>query len=211
MRRMRSVFCLAVATFAALPLVGTPAVAGTVTVQVRDAAGAPVADAVVTAHLQGRPTPAPRAVADLAIEQKLIQFNPYVLVVPVGSTVAFPNRDKVRHHVYSFAAAKKFELKLYGQEQNRSVLFDKPGIVPLGCNIHDAMSGFVAVVDTPYAAKTDAQGTARLTVPDGAATIDVWHPRLRAPGGRVARPAKIGGASTEAFAVALRPAGQGTR
>ena len=65
--------------------------------------------------------------------------------MPVGATVSFPNRDKVRHHVYSFSAAKKFDLKLYGRDETRSVVFDKPGVVALGCNIHDVMSGFIVV------------------------------------------------------------------
>ena len=68
----------------------------------------------------------------MTMTQQNIAFNPYVLIVPVGSTVGFPNKDKVRHHVYSFSAAKKFELKLYGQQEERTVTFDKTGVVRAG-------------------------------------------------------------------------------
>jgi plastocyanin len=184
-----------------------PAAAGTITVQVRDAKGAPVANAVVTVHLQGRATPAPRTGGHYEIEQKNIQFNPYVTIVPVNSDISFPNRDAVRHHVYSFSPARKFELKLYAKEQDRTVRFDKPGIVPVGCNIHDAMSAFVAVVDTPWAVKTDTSGIARIAgVPDGGAAVEVWHPWLRAPGNRVVRVVRVTGTGVaEAFAVQIRP------
>jgi len=192
-----------------LAVASLPALAATVTVQVRDAQGVTVPNAVVTVHLEGRPTPPPRRVGAYAIEQRNIQFNPFVTIVPIGADVSFPNRDKVRHHVYSFSQAKKFELKLYATEQNRNVRFDKPGIVPLGCNIHDQMSAFVAVVDTPWATQTDTSGVARLDdVPGGVITITVWHPFLRAPGNRVTRTIRIADAASvsEAVTVTLRAA-----
>ena len=106
------------------------------------------------------------------MQQHNIAFDPHVLIVPVGSTVGFPNLDKVRHHVYSFSKVKKFDLKLYGRDETRSVVFDKAGVVALGCNIHDSMSGFIIVVDTPYAMKTDANGRVVIAnVPAGSATV----------------------------------------
>mgnify|MGYP001117492615 CR=1 FL=1 len=93
--------------------------------------------------------------------------KPYVLLVPKGATVAFPNLDRVRHHVYSFSKAKRFELKLYGQEENRTVTFDQAGTVAVGCNIHDQMSAFVKVVGTPYAERTDANGRVVIGSQDG--------------------------------------------
>ena len=120
--------------------------------------------------------------------QKNIQFVPHVLIVPVGASVSFPNRDKVRHHVYSFSKAKKFDLKLYGRDETRSVVFDKPGVVALGCNIHDAMSGFILVVDTPYAMQTGADGHVTIAnVPAGGATVRLWHPAIRAPDNMLAQ------------------------
>lgn len=164
-----------------LALIAGPAAAGDLTVEVRNQAGEPVRDAVVMVRRSGGvPAGAPRP-APLVMAQKDIAFQPYVLIVPVGSSVSFPNRDKVRHHVYSFSTTKKFELKLYGRDESRSVVFDKPGAVSLGCNIHDRMIGFIYVTDTPYAAKSGADGLAVVQdVPAGAATLLVWHPDIKA-------------------------------
>jgi hypothetical protein len=139
-----------------------------------------VADAVVMVrapHPTGEPIHLPWP---LVMEQRDMQFHPFVLIVPVGGEVTFPNHDKVRHHVYSFSPAKTFELKLYGRDEARRVRFDKPGVVALGCNIHDDMAAYVRVVDTPYAAKTDAAGEAVLhNLPAGTVSLAVWHPYLR--------------------------------
>jgi len=119
--------------------------------------------------------------------QQNMQFDPFVLIVPVGADVSFPNLDTVRHHVYSFSAAKTFELKLFGHDETRVVHFDKAGVVDLGCNIHDNMIAYIVVVDTPYAAQTNAAGEAVVHgVPAGARAVRVWHPYLRAPGNAVA-------------------------
>jgi plastocyanin len=185
-----------------------PATAAEFSVTVKNAAGQPVKDAVVTL------TPAAGVHGPIKfdwpmrIAQQNLQFNPFVLIVPVGADVSFPNRDSVRHHVYSFSPAKRFELKLYGKDETRSVHFDKVGVVALGCNIHDTMSGFIKVVDTPYAAKSDAAGQATLTdVPQGQAVLHVWQPYLKAPNNEVTRgvtvPAQGGG--HEAFVVDVRP------
>jgi len=165
-------------------LLGAPAHAGTLEIAVRDSAGAPVRDAVVTVTSTSRqPRPAMRFAWPRTVAQKDIQFSPYVLIVPVGASVAFPNLDKVRHHVYSFSKPKKFELKLYGREESRAVTFDKPGTVALGCNIHDSMSAFIKVVDTPWAAKSDAGGNLAIAgLPEGSATVTIWHPSARSPG-----------------------------
>lgn len=184
--------------------------AAELTVLVRTPAGAPVRDAVVMLHPASGTARLPaRFDAPLIVRQQDIQFQPFVLLVPVGAEVGFPNLDKVRHHVYSFSKAKKFELKLYGRQEARTVVFDKPGAVALGCNIHDAMTAFVRVVDTPYAVKTDGAGVARLeSAPAGAATLRVWHPWLRAPRNEIARPLSVGGAPmTEAVAVEIRAPG----
>jgi len=126
-------------------------------VAVHTARGQPVRDAVVTYYPRGGAAPGPvRFDWPYRMAQQNLQFDPFVLVVPVGSTVAFPNRDTVRHQVYSFSPAHPFELKLYGRDQTRTVRFDRVGVIALGCNIHDSMVGFIKVVDTPYAAKTDA-------------------------------------------------------
>lgn len=150
-------------------------------VQVKDAAGKPLADTVIYAvpgaNVDVKPSKAP-----VAVEQIDREFVPYVTVIQVGTTVTFPNRDPILHHVYSFspAAPKDFEIKLYSGNSPQFV-FDKPGVVTLGCNIHDWMIGYIAVVPTPYFAKTDANGLARLRdLPAGAYDVHAWHPHQKA-------------------------------
>ncbi|CAA9499846.1 MAG: Protein containing plastocyanin/azurin family domain [uncultured Sphingomonadaceae bacterium] len=161
-----------------------PAGAAGVVIDLRDARGAPLTDVVVTVHATGRPTPRPEGLPwGAQVVQRNIQFQPAVMLVPVGATVGFPNQDAVRHHVYSFSKPKRFELKLYGREAARTVTFDKPGTVTLGCNIHDRMRGFLRVVDTAWAGKSDARGRVAIDgVTPGAATITVWHGAARAKG-----------------------------
>ena len=167
------------AALAALVLLAGGAQAGTVQVDVSDAAGKPLADAVVFLDsAEARKQVKPLVGVEMAQEKR--QFVPGVLVVPVGTEVLFPNRDSVRHHVYSFSPAKKFELKLYSGTPSNPVLFDKSGVVTLGCNIHDQMVGWVLVVDTPYYARTPAAtGKAQLdNVPPGTYKLRTWHARL---------------------------------
>ena len=147
-------------------------------VTVKDANGRPVADAVVTVDAPGR-APAP---GRFTVNQRDMQFAPQVIVVPVGSTIGFGNLDPFRHHVYSFSPAKRFELKLFGEGQTRPVVFDRVGLVAIGCNIHDQMQGFIHVVDTAFAAKTDASGRVVIRgLPAGSHAVHVWHSQLRAP------------------------------
>lgn len=161
--------------------------AADLTVTVRDAAGKPVPNAVVALHPAGGvPAGALKTAGRYSVTQKDIAFDPFVLVVPNGATVAFPNKDKVRHHVYSFSPAKKFELKLYGHDESRTVVFDDAGVVALGCNIHDRMTAYIKVVDTPWAAKTDTAGRVVLAgAPAGAGTVTVWHPHAKGKGGEL--------------------------
>lgn len=156
--------------------------AGPVGVRVVDLAGRPVPDAVVTLHpASGVPAGPIRFPWGTTMTQKDITFRPGTLIVPVGASVAFPNHDKVRHHVYSFSKPARFELKLYGRDQTRSYTFRTAGAVALGCNIHDRMQGFIKVVDTPFAALTNAAGQTRVDgIAAGNARLTVWHPRLKA-------------------------------
>jgi plastocyanin len=152
------------------------------------AAGRPVMDAVVMVRPDGAPRGGPKPVGPFVMAQKDTRFQPYVLVVPVGTEVSFPNLDPFHHHVYSFSRTKAFELKLYGREETRKVRFDKTGVVGIGCNIHDNMSAYIRVVDTPWAAKTVAGGRALVRdLPAGPATVTVWHPFLKAPDGELSR------------------------
>lgn len=157
--------------FLPLGLAGAAQASG-VTVLVQDGSGKGIADTVIYAEgeqaLNARP-------ASAEIEQRGLKFIPLVTVVQTGTTILFPNNDKVRHHIYSFSAAHKFDQKLYSGQAASPQLFDKAGTVVLGCNIHDKMLAFVKVVDTPYFAKTDSSGAARIELPPGKYTLKAWH------------------------------------
>ena len=153
--------------------------AGELAISAKGAKGEPVADAVVALiPLDGAVPPATGASA--AIGQQNQEFSAYVTVVQAGARVLFPNQDTVQHHVYSLSKAKKFELPLYNPGQNDSFVFDVPGLVTLGCNIHDWMLAYIVVVPTPWFAKTDAAGLATLAAPAGRYRLELWHPRLAA-------------------------------
>ena len=162
------------ALLAAITLAAPPS---DLAVEVRDGRGSPVTDAVVYAIPEGKvpPPPARRAVVD----QKNRMFIPHVLPIQTGTAVSFPNSDNVRHQVYSFSPAKRFQLPLYAGTPAEPVVFDKPGVVAIGCNIHDQMSAYLVVVDTPYFAKT-ADGRALLTgLPEGKYDVRVWTKGMR--------------------------------
>jgi plastocyanin len=179
---------LALVSALILTVGATGARAGDVLFSVVSTKNKPVADVVVTAYPEGQRAAPIRFAWPAEMSQHNLQYDPFVLIVPVGTDVAFPNRDPVRHHVYSFSPAKSFELKLYGRDESRSVRFDKVGVVALGCNIHDSMVGFIKVVDTPFAAKTDASGQLVLHgLPAGPVLVRIWHPYLKAPGNEITR------------------------
>jgi len=172
----------------ALALAGaaSPLAAAPLSVRVVDASGRPVRDAVVTLYPAGNAARPAHAGGRFIVAQKNLQFQPFLTIVPVGADVSFPNLDPTKHHVYSFSPAKKFELKLFAKDQSRTVHFDKPGVVALGCNIHDQMSAFIVVTDSAWTARTNAQGIVVFgDAPNAPARVVVWHPYLRAPGGQL--------------------------
>jgi plastocyanin len=150
--------------------------AATLDVEMREHTGKLLADAVVT--LQG-PIDQPAIQLDADMDQRGQQFAPHVLAVHSGTPIRFPNSDNIRHQVYSFSPAKRFELRLYKGTPSDPVLFDKPGVVVLGCNIHDSMLGYVYVTDDPRFGVTDAQGKLALdNLPAGDYRVTLWHPLL---------------------------------
>lgn len=159
-----------------LTLLGAASAGATgVAVQVQDAAGNPLPDTVIYIEAEAGP-PGAKAPANAEIEQKSLKFMPLVTVVQTGGKVFFPNNDRVRHHIYSFSAAHKFDQKLYSGQSAAPQVFDKAGTVVLGCNIHDKMLAYVKVVDTPYFAKTDGAGAARIELPAGGKyVVKAWH------------------------------------
>ena len=147
---------------------------------VTDGESQPVPDAVVVAVPNDPSIAADARPRAESLDQIDKEFVPQVKPVFVGSTVAFPNRDNVRHHVYSFSPAKRFELPLYSGVPARPVLFDKPGVVVLGCNIHDWMIGYIYVSESPFFAKTDARGAATIAeLAPRTFVVRVWHPRMK--------------------------------
>jgi plastocyanin len=146
-----------------------------IVIQVQDATGKVLPDTVIYVEPEGG-APAPKNPAGTQIEQKSLKFMPLVSVVQVGASINFPNNDKVRHHIYSFSPAHKFDQKLYSGQAATPQVFDKAGTVVLGCNIHDKMIAYVKVVDTPYFAKTDGSGAARIELPAGGKyVVKAWH------------------------------------
>lgn len=194
-----------VAAGAGVPLVQAAQPAA-LRVQIVDADGLPVRDAVVELHSARRPAGPIRFPWKMGMGQKNQQFIPGTLVVAQGSTVAFPNLDTVRHSIYSFSKAARFEIELYGRDQTRTHTFPIAGSVKLGCNIHDSMRGYIRVTDTPFAGKTDHNGYVTLSgMPGGNANLTVWHPQLRAPGNESKSALAItGGAQSHKLKVALR-------
>jgi plastocyanin len=148
-----------------------------IAVSVTDQHGKPVADAVVVAVPVDGVMRLPTRTRQ-EVDQVDKEFLPRVQAVLVGTAVTFPNRDAVRHQVYSFSPAKRFELPLYTGVPE-PIVFDKPGVVVLGCNIHDWMVGYVYVSESPWFARTNAEGKALLAdLPPRGYVVRVWHPQL---------------------------------
>ncbi len=177
--------------------------AASLNVQVSDAAGQPLADAAVYAEPASGPVSA-RSAKTVEIEQKGRKFLPPVTVIQSGTSVSFPNHDTVRHHVYSLSPAKMFDLKLYAGESPNPIGFDKPGIVVIGCNIHDKMVAYIIVAPTPYFGKTDAAGKIRLDdLPPGKYSLKAWHYDLPPGAAPSEQPLDLHGGGTADIAVAM--------
>jgi plastocyanin len=181
---------------------------GTLAVAITTPAGEPVADAVVVAVPNDPASMPPAKPRAEQLEQIDKEFVPKVKPVFVGSTVSFPNKDTVRHHVYSFSPAKRFELPLYAGVPSQPVLFDKAGVVVLGCNIHDWMIGYIYVSESPYFAKTGADGKALIgDLPARGYTVRVWHAQQEGSEDDTRKPVEIvaGQRVDRAWTLALKP------
>ena len=186
MRPSRGLVLLTVLVFAGDLL------AGSLEIIVKDDKGRPVSDAVAYTAAAGAANAA--AKKQTVVDQRDKQFVPYVTAVQVGTAVIFPNSDNIRHHVYSFSPAKKFELPLYSGVPAEPIVFDKTGFVTLGCNIHDWMIAYVAVLPTPYFQVTRQDGHAVLKdLPAGQYTMQVWHPALKGQPEALAQRVDVGG------------------
>jgi len=139
-----------------------------------DMNGKPVSGAVLTLQGPGKSGGSLKANMD----QRDQEFSPRVLAVHTNTEVKFPNSDNIRHQVYSFSPAKRFELRLYSGTPSDPLLFDKPGIVVLGCNIHDWMLGYIYVTDDPWFAVSAEDGTVNFDqLPAGHYSATLWHPK----------------------------------
>jgi plastocyanin len=156
----------------------TAANAAALSVQVNDRGGKPLPQAVVALEPLAGKVPV-KPLDGIEIGQIKRQFVPQVLAVTLGTPVVFSNFDTVRHHVYSFSAAKTFELKLYSGVPNKPIVFDKPGISIVGCNIHDQMAAWIVVLDTSLHAVSGDNGRARIDgLAPGSYRLRAWHPGL---------------------------------
>lgn len=147
--------------------------------QLVDQAGQAVSDAVVYIE-QSQTSAAQEGPADAVMDQVDLSFSPKVIAISTGTRVQFPNSDETRHHVYSFSSAKTFELRLFRGNEAPPVEFDQAGLVVIGCNIHDAMVGYIYVTDGEVYGVTDDDGGLMLptfTAPETAELI-IWHPDL---------------------------------
>lgn len=180
-------------------------VAATVSIDVVDGAGTPVRDAVV--YAQGERGPSAARCVTVVVDQVDREFVPFVTPVQTGTSIRFPNRDDIRHHVYSFSPAKTFAIELYRGTAAPQVVMDKPGTVVLGCNIHDHMLAYIFVVDTPHFGATDRDGKAMLSdLPPGRHAFRIWHPRLQDMPDALVQERVVGAADSRmSFKVLLKP------
>lgn len=154
-----------------------PVFAADITIQLENQNKAPLADAVIFMTSPSRPLPSDAA--RHRIEQIDKQFVPLVSAVPIDSVVEFPNHDHVKHHVYSFSAPKTFEIRLYKGADSPPVILDKPGVVTLGCNIHDFMVGYIYIVETPYYGVSNTDGLVIIhDLKAGEYVLKAWHPGI---------------------------------
>jgi hypothetical protein len=170
-------------TALALPAMLCCAVASAADLAVRvlDGDDKPLEDAVIFVPAVAAPekNQQPRRAT---IAQRERTFDPFVTVIEKGGLIDFPNEDTMLHHVYSFSPAKRFEIKLYKGTPPAPVVFETPGVVVLGCNLHDWMLAYVVVLDTRLYAKTGQDGRARIAgVPAGTHDLMAWYPGMRQP------------------------------
>jgi plastocyanin len=166
---------------AAVLLCAVPGRAAILEVQALQRDGKPLVGAVVTASAEDPVLP-PAAPVKAIMDQINLAFEPDVLVLPLKSSVQFPNSDVVRHQVYSFSSARQFQLPLYHGKPYPPVVFEQTGVITLGCNIHDNMLAYIVVTDAAFFGRTDAAGSwAANAVPGGRYRVRLWHPLSSEP------------------------------
>lgn len=184
-----------IATCFTLALMGSiSAKAADISVTVVDRDGHGIADVAVTAAPAHSGVVPANGTKAAVMDQSNLSFTPHVLVVAAGTSVEFPNNDTVSHQVYSFSAAKRFQLPLYKGQVHAPVTFDRAGLVVLGCNIHDVMVGYIYVTDAPYFGKTGADGDFDVkNAPDGEYRIEIWSPYIADSASALSRTIRVSG------------------
>ncbi len=173
---MRGLKGIVIITAISLTCLSTDIYAEMLEVTLTDQSGNPVVDSAVSAYFQPQTDHDPiKSGKTVIIDQIDKEFINHVTPIQVGTTISFPNHDQIRHHVYSFSSAKNFEIPLYKGVPAKPITFDQAGVVVLGCNIHDQMSAYIVVVDSPFFAKTDEQGHASLSLLAGNYELRFWH------------------------------------
>jgi len=143
-----------------------------------DSSGGSFDPPMAVVYLEGAPSRNEGSAAHpfAEVAQKNISFTPTLLAIQVGTTVEFPNLDDTYHNVFSYSKTKRFDLGRYRKEEKPgTVLFDKPGVVTLHCEVHSAMRGTILVLDTPYFEKTNTRGEFHLrNLPTGHYLLKAW-------------------------------------
>jgi plastocyanin len=174
---------------------GATAYAGTVSGKINGGKGAAV---VYIEAIPGKTFPAPAK--HIPMDQRSLLFQPHVIVVLVGSTVDFLNGDNVQHNIFwpAVSGNKKLSHNMgtWPKGEVRSFQFDTPGVVPMLCNVHPEMSGFIVVAPTPYYAEADASGDFKIeNVPDGSYTVTAWREGMKVQ----SKPVSVAGNATADF------------
>lgn len=144
-----------------------------------DAQNTPLQNVVVVVD-DGTDTVPTSGIQTAQMSQRDRHFDPFILAVQQNAAVTFPNNDDIAHHVYSFSEAKRFEKKIYKGASEDPVIFEKAGVVELGCNVHDWMLAYIFVADSEYFSMTDESGKAQIALPDGGEyQVKIWHPLLQ--------------------------------
>ncbi|MEO8505090.1 MAG: methylamine utilization protein [Acidobacteriota bacterium] len=192
----------------AIGLLSSCALAGalrgaTLEVKLEQQSGAPLSEAVVAAYPIDAKLPSTAPTVAI-MDQRDRRFVPHILAVQTKTHVSFPNSDSVSHHVYSFSKAGRFQIYLTRGQPAKEVVFDQPGVVTLGCNLHDWMLGYILVLDTPYFVSTDSAGAARLErLPPGRYRFEVWHPRITDGAALLQRELELADASPASWTLRL--------
>ncbi len=157
--------------------------AATLTVEVQNKSGDELATTQTTLALHATTASARINGSDVVhrIEQTNSQFKPFISAVQKGSSIKFPNRDSFAHHVYSFSEPAKFQSELYSQQESHEIEVNKPGVIVVGCNIHDWMLAYVYVVDTPYFAQPENKQARFINLEPGSYSLSYWHPSMQSP------------------------------